>query len=448
MTDTTLAALRSKIEDKTARVGVVGLGYVGLPVACLLAQTGYTVTGIDIDAARVEKINNGISPIEGIEPGLGDLVAEVISSKQLQASTDATDLDEADVILISVQTPIEDHDHKPRYAHMQSALASIGQVMGQGTLVIIESTLAPGTMRDVIIPALEEHSGMIAGQGFYIGHCPERVTPGRLLRNLKTMNRVVGGLTPDIAEVMVTLYGHYVEGDLDMTDILTAETVKTAENAYRDVQIAFANELAMICEGLGGDFWKVRDLVNKVPGRNVLFAGAGVGGHCIPKDPWLLIANAGHDARLIPAARNVNRYMPGHIAQQTRDALASCGVKMEDATIAVLGYAYMENSDDDRDTPTAAYLQLIDGDDIRIHDPFVPAYQGDFDATIQGADAAVILVKHDEYVQKDWHTVLAQMRTPIIIDARHTLADDFTTENAVIRVIGRGIATEKEQADA
>ncbi len=433
-----LNTLKTKIENKTAQIAVVGLGYVGLPVACMLAQTGYTVKGVDIDQTRVEKINKGISPIEGIEPGLGELVAEVSESGRLQAYTSTDVLNSVNVVLVSVQTPIEDHDHKPRYKHLQTALEAIAHAIQPGTLVIIESTLAPGTMYNIVMPELEKQSQLIVGKDLFIGHCPERVTPGKLLHNLRTMSRVVGGYTPQIAEVMATLYGQYVQGDLDTTDILTAEIVKTGENAYRDVQIAFANELALICESLGGDFWKVRNLINKVPGRQVLFAGGGVGGHCIPKDPWLLIANASHDARLIPTARQVNRAMPEHIATLTASALESYDITPETAKIAVLGYAYMENSDDDRDTPTAALLQLLNADEIRVHDPFVPDYQGDLEAIINGVDAVILMVKHDVYVAQNWQQILNKMQHPIIIDARHVIADDFGVGNATIRVVGRG----------
>ena len=382
-----LQELKQKIENKSARIGVIGLGYVGLPVACMFARAGFKTTGIDIDNDRVEMIQNGENPIKGIEPGMDELVADVIQSGNLSVSSDYSALSDVDALTISVQTPVDESDHKPRFAHMRSALGSLGKVLKEGALVIIESTVAPGTMQRVIIPALEEATGGKVGEYFWVGHCPERVTPGRLIHNITTMDRAVGGYTPEVAEIMVSLYSNIVDGSLDPTDVLTAEIVKTTENAYRDVQIAFANEVARISEALGADVWKVRELVNKVPGRNMLYPGAGVGGHCITKDSWLLIANVADQVQpqLIPTARHVNRYMPEHVANLTDDTLKSQGIALSDATIAVLGYAYMENSDDTRDTPSEAYIEIIrerGATNLRIHDPFVHKYKGNLNETL------------------------------------------------------------------
>lgn len=437
-----LANLHHQIEAKQARIAVIGLGYVGLPVACMFAKAGFDTLGIDVDQERIEKINRGQNPIEGIEPGLAELLAEVNQQGSLKAAADYALLSDRDVILISVQTPVDDSDHRPRYAHMRSALENLRPVLKAGALVIIESTLAPGTMEQVILPTLEKSAGKKSGEDFWLGHCPERVTPGKLLHNLRSVNRVVGGQTPEVAQMMISLYRHIVEAELDPSDLLTAELVKTVENAYRDVQIAFANEVARICENLGGDVWKVRPLVNKSPGRNMLLPGAGVGGHCIPKDPWLLIANVNGAVQpeLIPTARAVNRFMPEHVAHLTESALNAAGKKLEESIIAVLGYAYMENSDDTRDTPTQEYLHLIESRaaEVRIHDPFVHQYQTDLASILNGADAVVLMVAHDEYKRENWRERFLLMQTPVLVDARHILPDDFHAEGAVIRVLGRG----------
>ncbi|MBN1260170.1 MAG: nucleotide sugar dehydrogenase, partial [Anaerolineae bacterium] len=270
----TLLELQRKIETRTARLGVIGLGYVGLPVACLFAEAGFKVVGIDVKAERVARINAGVSPIEGEEPGLADLLASVVAAGQLHATIDYGELASCDVITINVETPV-DEQHVPRYAAMQSALRSLGPVLKAGALVIVESTIAPGTMAHIVQPLLETSSGKTVNVDFYLGHCPERVMPGRLLANLRGVSRVCGGETPETAEAMIALYRHVVQADLDPADCVTAELVKTAENAYRDVNIAFANEVALVCEAVGGDVWRVRELVNKSPGRNMLFPGAG-----------------------------------------------------------------------------------------------------------------------------------------------------------------------------
>lgn len=437
-----LSSLKEKINNQEARLAVIGLGYVGLPLACTFAQKGFDVLGVDILEDRIQKINAGLSPIEGKEPGLADLIDSVVGQQKLRATSDYADLADRDVILICVETPVDD-DHKPRYTALRAVLGSLGPVLKEGTLVVIESTIAPGTMNSLVKPLLEESSGKRLNQDFFLGNCPERVMPGRLLANLREMSRVVGGMSPETAEVMVALYTHFVEGDLDPTDATTAELVKTAENAYRDVQIAFANEVALISEAVGGDVWKVRELVNKSPGRNMLLPGAGVGGHCIPKDPWLLAYGVeGRDVpiRLIPAARATNEYMPVHVADLLEGALAQAGQAIKGSRILVLGYAYLENSDDTRDTPSEKFVAELGrrGAEAVLHDPYVEDYQGDLLAKAQGCKAAVLMVKHDEYAELDFKALRNQLSADIFIDARGLFAQMQAIEGFAFEVIGRG----------
>jgi len=417
-----LAALQQKIAARTARIGVIGLGYVGLPVACLFAEAGFSVTGVDLKVERVEAINAGISPIEGREPGLAELLAEVVTAGRFRATTQYAALRDCDVVIISVETPV-DEQHIPRYLALQSALRDLGPILKAGTLVIVESTIAPGTMARVVRPLLEEASGKRANEDFYLGHCPERVMPGKLLANLRGVSRVCGGETPETAQTMIALYRHIVRADLDPADCVTAELVKTAENAYRDVNIAFANEVALICEAVGGDVWKVRELVNKSPGRNMLMPGAGVGGHCIPKDPWLLVYQAqsqGVPVRLIPAARAVNDGMPQHIVTLLEGALREAGRSLAGARVLVLGYAYLEDSDDTRNSPSEVLVaQLRErGVEVVIHDPYVPGYQGDVYALAEGCDAVVAMVRHGEYRTLDLEALKKALRVPVLVDGR------------------------------
>ncbi len=430
-----LAALRAAVADRSAGVGVVGLGYVGLPAACILADAGFKVNGVDLDGARTEMINSGRSPIEGDEPGLADLVAQVVASHRLQTSTAHANLTEADVILICVDTPV-DVDHRPRFKALRSACTQIGPVLKDGALVIVESTIAPGTIDGVVRPALESSSG---GRQFHLGHCPERVMPGKLLRNMRTMSRVCGGSSPEVSEVMVALYSTFVEGDLDVADCLTAELVKTAENAYRDVSIAFANQLALICEQVGGDAWRVRQLVNKVPGRNVLLPGGGVGGHCIPKDSWLLAAPLGDGAQesLLGVARRINDGMPAHVAALVSDLVGP----EKGARVAVLGFAYLENSDDTRNSPSAELRRLLSkrGFEVAVHDPFVHQHKGDVMDVLRNSDCAVLMVAHSEYRDLDLNAAGAVMRTRALVDARGFFgADALERASFNYRLIGVG----------
>ncbi len=423
----TLAELRAKIDRREARVGVIGLGYVGLPVACTLARVGFHTLGVDLKADRVAHINAGMSPIEGDEPGLAELLAEVTVSGRLRATCDYEDVRTADVVLVSVETPVDD-DHRPEYRSLTSACSALGQVLGEGALVIVESTITPGTIDQVVRPLLEETTGRQLNKGFYLGHCPERVMPGHLLENLGTMSRICGGSTAETAETMVALYRSYVRGDLDTADCVTAELVKTVENAYRDVNIAFANEVALICESVGGDVWRVRELVNKSPGRNVLLPGPGVGGHCIPKDPWLLAAAAKGSIplRLIPAARAVNDGMPQHVVDLITSGLHRLGRPVSGARVAVLGYAYLENSDDTRNSPSESVVaQLVScGATVLAQDPYVSGLNRDVEEVIAGSDCAVILVNHRSYAALDWPRLITSMRTPLVVDTRRLFRDE------------------------
>jgi UDP-N-acetyl-D-mannosaminuronic acid dehydrogenase len=437
-----LSQLKQKTERKEAVIGVIGLGYVGLPVAAVFAQTGFQVIGVDIKAERVDLINQGVCPIEGEEPGLADLLAEVAGAGKLQATTNYQRLSQADVILIDVETPVDDN-HQPQYVALKAACRALGPVLREGALVIVESTIAPGTMDRVVGPLLAEASGRGVNEGFYLGACPERVMPGKLLANLRQMSRVCGGSTREIAELMVALYRHIVAADLDVANCVTAELVKTTENAFRDVNIAFANEVALICEAVGGDVWRVRELVNKSPGRNMHFPGAGVGGHCIPKEPWLLVygAQGQPDLSLIPAARRVNDQMPLHMVDLLQSALAMQGIALSQARVAVLGYAYLENSDDTRNTPSAVLVERLRaaGAEARIHDPWVAEYAGDLFDCVRGCDAAVLMVAHTAYQSVDLAEMRAVMRAPILIDGRHFYTAAQAEEAGFLyRAVGQG----------
>lgn len=437
----TISELRERIENKQVNLAVIGLGYVGLPLACEFARVGFDVLGVDVLTERVAQINTGVSPIEGDEPGLAELLSEVLSSGNLHATTNYQDLRDRDVVLICVETPV-DENHTPRYHALCAAIRALGVVMKEGVLIVVESTIAPGTMNGVVLPLLEESSRRSLNQGFYLGHCPERVMPGRLIQNLRSVHRVVGGMTPETAQAMIALYRHVVQADLDPTDCITAELVKTTENAYRDVQIAFANEVALICEAVGGDVWKVRELVNKSPFRQMHLPGAGVGGHCIPKDPWLLVNDARKKdipLRVIPAARLVNDTMPLHIADLCREALQTVGRDIHNAKILVLGYSYLENTDDTRNSPSQTLVQRLRewGAQVIIHDPFVSRFQGNVYQLAEGCHAAIAMVRHRDYLNLDWNALKSRMSCPILIDGRKVWdADHSSADGWIYRGVG------------
>ena len=446
-----LQQLREKIKNQTATLGVIGLGYVGLPLACLFAEAGFKVIGVDIQADRVKQINQGNSPISGIEPGLNELLASMIAIGHFQATTDYETLRNLDVIFINVETPV-DENFIPQYQALRSVLHQLGPVLPDQALVIVESTIAPGTIEEVVHPLLESTSDKALNEGFFLGHCPERVMTGKLLRNLRTVSRVVGGMTPETAEAMVSLYRWIVEADLDPTDCITAELVKTAENAYRDVNIAFANEVALICEAVNGDIHRVRELVNKSPGRNMLLAGAGVGGHCIPKDPWLLTYRAQEKVpiHLIPAARTINEYMPRHMANLLTKTFDTLEQPIGEARVLVLGYAYLENTGDTRHSPSQVLVEHLKvlGIEVIIHDPWVVEYQGDIIAKAQDCHALILMVKHNEYYNLDLIALRRALQRPIIIDGRHVI-DSETAQAAGFsyQALGEGARLDNALSD-
>ena len=437
-----LSDLKKKIKDRSAKLAVIGLGYVGLPLAASLADCGFQVMGVDVKAERIAAINQGENPIGGEEPGLDELIKKNVASGSLQATSDYADLHDRDVAFINVETPVGD-DHKPGYRALISALHSLGKVLPKGALVIIESTISPGTMQQIVLPILEEESGGKLNIDFYLGNCPERVMPGKLLANIQNMSRVVGGADAETAEVMADLYSLFVKAEINPTDWITAELVKTVENTYRDVQIAFANEIAMLCEQLGADVWRVRELVNKTPHRDIHFPGAGVGGHCIPKDPWLLASSVPDDQflKLIPTARHINDGMPAHMAALLEQGLERMGKKLAQSKVLILGYAYLENSDDERNSPSAALVKELQGRcaSLRIHDPYITAYQGDLYELAKECDALVIMTAHKDYFSLDMAKLRGIIRTPLIVDGRNVILEN-EVEGFTLVQLGRGSA--------
>ncbi|MBW2123730.1 MAG: nucleotide sugar dehydrogenase, partial [Deltaproteobacteria bacterium] len=366
------------------KIAVVGMGYVGIPAAALLADVpGFDVTGLQRRSQRsgwkIDVLNSGRSPIEGNEPGLEELIARVVKKGTFRVTDDFSVLREMDTILIDVQTPADSSDHTPSYLSLKEVSRRVGQYMKRGSLVIIESTVAPGTTQNVVQPILERKSGMKAGRDFYLAYSYERVMPGKLIEYIQNLPRIVGGINKKSEKLAVDLYRKIVKDEIHSTDILTAETSKTMENAYRDVNIAFANEMGLICENLGVDVFEIRELINSRSERHMHLPGSGVGGHCLPKDTWLLryglqqYGSKPMETEFICLARRINDYMPRHLAEMVEEALKTKGVSLRQAKIAILGVAYLEDSDDTRNTPAYAVIRDLEskGAEVVGHDPHV-----------------------------------------------------------------------------
>jgi len=413
-----------KITDKTTKIAMVGIGYVGLPVALLFADKGYDVVGLDVDETRCAQIMSGINPIKGREPGMDELVKKVVKTKKFIATTDSKKLADRDMIMVAVQTPVED-DHEPRYEHMRSALKTIAQNMKRGAQIVIESTIAPTTMEKIIRPAIEHENGFELNKDFLLANCPERVMPGKLIYNLTHLDRICGAFNDKAGQNVKELYEKVLGIKVDVTDPLTAEIVKSGENTYRDVQIAFANEMALLCEAYGANVWKVREFINKAPFRNMHLPGAGVGGHCIPKDSWLLISAAKETiaTKMIPLARSINDFMPRHMFDLLKTGLEDSDKDLEKAKVVVLGFAYDANSDDTRLTPTLDLMKHLDKHKVKykIQDPYVADHALDLDKTLKGADAVVLMAAHDEYRKLGLKGIkkLMKSKDPVLVDGRN-----------------------------
>lgn len=428
--------------EASGKVVVVGLGYVGLPVACVLAEEGFFVVGLEIDAQRVALINAGGNPIEGNEPGLGELIQKVVASGHMHASTDIGAARGADAYFVCVDTPVG-ADHRPLLNSLRSATKTVGSLMRRGSLVSIESTIPPRTMYDTVIPILEKESGMAAGKDFSVTHCPERVMPGKLLNNIRTVNRVLGGVDQLSVDRAMHYYRKIVKADIFATDLLSAEISKTVENSYRDVQIAFANEVALLCEKVGADAFEVRRLVNTCPFRDMHIPGAGVGGYCLPKDPWLLLAGIpDQEAKIIPSAREVNESMPWHLASIAQEEMSRTWGRKR---VVIMGLAFLRDSDDTRNSPAFQVLSALQDEcDVVVHDPFVRQQAGitplrDLWEALHGADCAIFVTDHSTYVGMDLNRIREVMRTPLIVDGRNLFQKkDCDATGIRYRGIGKG----------
>lgn len=447
------------------RIVVVGMGYVGIPIAALFAEVpGFEVIGVQRRSKRsgwkIDWLNEGKNPIGGDEPGLSELIVRVVKNKTFRVVEDISACKDAEAVLIDVQTPT-DTDKAPDYSSLKEVAAQVGRHMRPKTLVVIESTVAPGTTDNVVKPILEENSGMKAGKDFSLAFCYERVMVGRLIRNIVELPRIIGGIDDESTKRALELYKHVVKAELCPTDTLTAEVTKVVENTYRDVNIAFANEVALICESLGVDAFKVRELVNTLPNdpknpasnpvRNMHFPGGGVGGHCLPKDPWLLkygLDNYGKFKffpKVIVSSRETNDAMPAHVVDLLEEALADHGRKLKDARIAVLGVAFLENSDDTRNTPSATLYEELKkrGANPVLHDPLVRDFQLPFtknlDEAVDNADAVIVSTKHKQYLTLDLKKLRKKLATPVLIDCRNAYDEEEAVKAGLTyRGVGKG----------
>ena len=366
--------LLARIRSREARVGVVGLGYVGLPFAVEKTKVGYTVLGIEQNRRRAELVNQGRTYITDVKQ---EELEQAVSSGRLSAVTHFDHVPDLDVIVICVPTPL-DKNLTPDLSHVEKVTREIAKRLRPGQLVSLESTTYPGTTDELMRPILENVSGLKQGEGFYLAHSPERVDPGNKRYTTKNTNKVVGASDPNSLEVAIAFYEQTIDHVVPVSSAKAAELTKVFENTFRAVNIALVNELALLCDKLGISVWEVLDAANTKPfGIMPFYPGPGVGGHCIPIDPHYLEWKAreyNFTTRFIGLAGEINRRMPEFVREKTHRLLNHLGIALSRAKLLVIGAAYKKDLGDWRESPAIEVMQLLkrDGADLTYHDPHVP----------------------------------------------------------------------------
>jgi UDP-N-acetyl-D-glucosamine dehydrogenase len=417
--------LKDRIDSRTARVGVIGLGYVGLPLAVEFARAGFDVTGFDVDRAKVAEVNAGRSYIPDVP--CGD-VADLVSARRLRATADMALLVEMDVVDICVPTPLR-KTKDPDMSYVVSAAEEIRTHLHPGMLVVLESTTYPGTTAEVLQPMFEA-GGLKVGQDFFLAFSPERVDPANEKFTTRNTPKVVGGTTPACLEVAAALYRSAVETVVPVSSTQVAETVKLLENTFRAVNIGLVNEIALMCHRMGIDVWEVIDAAGTKPfGFMPFYPGPGLGGHCIPIDPFYLSWKArqsGFECRFIELAGHVNGSMPAFVVERTSEALNTRKQAINGSRIHVFGVAYKKNVSDLRESPALDVLELLHRRGARLSytDPYVPTLQhGALSLTsvpqeqiANGIDCAVVCTDHRAF---DYPSMAAHF--PLVVDTRNAL---------------------------
>lgn len=447
------AALLEKVRSRTAQVAVVGLGYVGLPTAIAFAEAGFRVHGADLDARKISVLNEGRSPLG--ELGLDSAVRSVVDNGRFTASQDVVAACAvADIVLLIVPTPVTDAK-RPDLSYVESATQAAAQVARAGQLIVLESTTYPGTSDEIIIPALEQATGLKVGTDLGVAYCPERYNPGDKDHTLDSVHRVVGAINADWAKVAAEFYGVLNDGKITIVrDLKTAEASKVIENIQRDLNIALVNELALIFERMGIDTHEVIDAAatkwNFVPYR----PGPGVGGHCLPVDPYYLTSVAerlGYHPKVILAGRGVNDSMPHHVVDLLVDALNDAGKPVKGTKIVALGVAYKPETGDCRESPAMEIVKSLArrGADLRIVDPHVATDEIERRTGFQsmpladaldGAEALVFLTPHLEFTG----LTIADLKQSLlpgaaVVDTSRTFdADESRAAGFAFRAVGRG----------
>jgi UDP-N-acetyl-D-glucosamine dehydrogenase len=418
--------LLEKLNQRSATVAVVGLGYVGLPLACALAEAGHTVLGIELSIEKVEGVNGGYSHIEDVAPSQ---IKRLVDERRLRASNDYEAARKAHVVIIAVPTPIDEY-RVPDLSYVRSAALSLAKVVSRGTLVVLESTTYPGTTEEIVITAFKDR-GYQPGENLFIGYSPERIDPGNSDWDISNTPKVVSGLTEACLELVVALYSTVCKTLVPVSNIRTAEIEKLFENIFRGVNIALVNEFQIICDAFGIDVWEVIQACSTKPyGYMTFYPGPGLGGHCVPVDPFYLAWKARQlnvNTEFIELSGRVNARMPEYVVNKVDDLLNARQRALNGAKVGLLGVAYKKNSSDVRESPAIKVIELLlkEGALVTYYDPHVASLRVNgqvlhsepvLEEFLARQDCAVVVTDHDSI---DWTMVLEY--APMIIDTRNVM---------------------------
>ncbi len=399
-------------------IAVIGLGYIGLPTSFMMASSGLKVIGVDYDKKLVDSLKNGVLTFQ--EDGLEELFNRALDN----GIEFVADYPAADMYIVAVPTPYDKASKKIDAKYIVSAINSILEVCSKGAIIVIESTISPGTISKYVRNIIAE-KGLTIGSDIHLAHAPERIIPGNMIYELENNSRTIGADDKHIAERIKSVYQKFCKGEIVLTDIRTAEMSKVVENTYRDINIAFANELAKICRQDDMDVYEIIRIANKHPRVNILTPGPGVGGHCISVDPWFLVGDYPEQTKLIKQARLVNDHMPKYVFERLLKIMTDNGIA-DLSRVGLYGLTYKENVDDTRESPTLQLLEVIKNSGkagIKVYDPFIvdqitENQYFNFDAFIADVDLVVIMVSHD-HIKDNKDKIIGK----VIFDTKKTFLD-------------------------
>lgn len=408
------------------KISVLGLGYIGLPTSLLLADAGYDIIGVDVDAEIVNTLSNDNLPFE--EPGLNDLFKRARNKFKV-----STDVESSDVYIIAVPTPLDEEIKIANISYVKDASKSIAKVINPGQLVILESTVPPGTSENIVLPILKNS----CPSGFYYAHCPERAIPGKTINEMVSNDRIIGAINEESYTKAKEIYASFVKGKIFKSDIKTSEFVKLMENTFRDINIALANEFSLIAEEFGIDIWKAIRLANRHPRVDILNPGPGVGGHCLAIDPFFL-AGKSKSSRIVKLAREINDHMAFHVVKLAKKMIGD----IFNPTITLLGLAYKRDVDDVRESPSLKIKKIAEGEgfNVKVFDPLVKDHSSnckDIEEASVGSDCLILVTDHSEFKNIDPKSL--HVRNKNLVDTRNFL-DHKRWENAGFKaeVLGNG----------